>query len=181
MIGEMKREKILLHCCCAPCSTHCIEVLRENYEPILYFYDPNIEPYEEYIKRLDEVRKYSKIVGVELIEGVYDNERWNEFISGYETEPEGGSRCSRCFEFNLSETARKAEELGIRYITTTLTVSPYKNSEKIFKIGHNIVGDGVEFLETNFKKKDGYKKSIELSKRYKLYRQNYCGCRFSKR
>ena len=177
----MGKKKILLHCCCGPCSTSSLERIREEYEPVLYFYNPNIEPFEEYEKRLSEIKKFAKLVDVELIVGEYNNEKWFESVKEFSKEPEGGSRCKRCFEFNLTHVARKAKELSINFFTTTLTVSPYKNSNLIFEIGDSISDNKVSFIKENFKKKDGYKKSIELSKKYNLYRQNYCGCRFSMR
>jgi predicted adenine nucleotide alpha hydrolase (AANH) superfamily ATPase len=174
--------KILLHACCAPCSTTAIETFEKieefkerilsetnNPEITVFFYNPNIEPREEYDKRFNEIKKLCNIKNIKLIEGPYDNYRWNELIKGYENCPEKGERCKICYEMRL----KKTEEIAEEYYTTTLTVSPYKDILKINS--HN----GKKFLQSNFKKKDGYKRSIELSKEYDLYRQNYCGCRFS--
>lgn len=171
-------RKAVLHVCCAPCSTHCIEELRENdLEPILYFYNPNIHPKEEYDKRLEEVKTYAKKTDCELIVGEYDVENWDKEVKGLEDEPEGGKRCIKCFELRLTETAKQG-----RAFTTSLTVSPFKDSNVIIPLGKKIAQQkNVVFLDFNFKKKDGYKKSIELSKENKFYRQNYCGCKYSKK
>lgn len=165
--------KLLLHVCCAPCSTHVIEELKKDYDITLFFYNPNVEPIEEYNKRLKNAEKLAKELDLPLIVGDYDNKEWHDAIKGHEQDKEGGERCNLCFKFRLEKTAELAEEL----FTTTLTVSPYKNHEIINKIGKNI---SENFLESNFKKEDGYKHSIELSKKHNLYRQHYCGCLFSK-
>jgi predicted adenine nucleotide alpha hydrolase (AANH) superfamily ATPase len=175
----MQKEKILIHCCCAPCSTYSVEKIKKEYDPVLYFYNPNIEPIEEYNKRLAEIKRYAEIIDTELIIGEYDNNEWFDFVKEFSDAPEGGNRCKKCFNFNLNATAKKAKELSIKFFTTTLTISSYKNSNMIFKIGNDIADEEIHFISENFKKKDGYKKSVELSKKYKLYRQNYCGCRFS--
>lgn len=171
--------KVLIHTCCAPCSTEVIERLKHE-EIVLFFSDSNIYPKSEYDKRLSYTKKISKKFDVKLLIDNYAHEEWKDFIKGFEEEKEGGARCLKCFEFNLVRTAIKAKELGISNITTTLTISPYKNSKNIFEIGKKLKAEyGIDFLEFDFKKKDGYKKSIEHSKKHNLYRQNYCGCEFS--
>ena len=174
-------KKLLLHSCCGPCSTQVIDVLRKEYDITVYYYNPNIDTLEEYELRLAEQKRFCKEVGIEVIE---DGHRPDDFLSkvkGLEKEREGGARCSVCFAVRLNQTAIKAKELGFELFGTTLTVSPHKNAEVINSIGKSIEEkQGVEFLEGNYKKQDGYKKSIEFSKQYNLYRQNYCGCIFAK-
>jgi hypothetical protein len=174
-------NKILLHCCCAPCSTYVIAKLKETFEVYCYFYGPNIHPEAEYKKRLQEMLEYSAKIGVPCICGGYDTDKWFKAMSGLEHEPEGGKRCFECYRVRLDETAQVAKNMEIRWFTTTLSISPHKNAVKINELGKSIgVQYGVNFLEANFKKQDGFKKSICLSKRAGLYRQNYCGCTFSK-
>ncbi len=170
-----------MHICCAPCATHCINLLKEmGYDVIGFFYNPNIHPAKEYEKRKNELEKLRKYFGIEIIEGEYDVKGWFEKIKGYEKEKEGGKRCEICYKIRLEETAKIARELGIKYFTTTLTISPWKDSRKIFRIGNEISKKyDVKFLEIDFKKNDGFKKSVELSKKFKMYRQKYCGCIFS--
>lgn len=172
--------KILLHVCCAVCSAGAIESLKEGNEVILLFSNSNIYPEKEFEKRLENAKKIAEAYGLELIADEYDHNSWLMFIKGLENEPEKGKRCLKCFEFNLRETAEKAKELGISNFTTTLTISPHKDSKKIFEIGKMIAKeDCINFLDVDLKKKDGFKKSNELAKKYNLYRQNYCGCEFS--
>lgn len=173
--------KLLLHVCCAPCSTHAIEKLQEQYDLTLFFYNPNVEPINEYEKRLQETERFAEALGLPLIVGDYDNIDWHSAVQGLEQEKEGGERCSVCFRFRLRKTAQLAKEKGFDIFTTTLTVSPYKNAEMISKIGKEISQAlEIEFLESDFKKDNGYIHSVELSKQYNLYRQTYCGCLFSK-
>ena len=173
-------KKLLLHSCCAPCSTQVIDVLKEDYDLTIFYSNSNIYPAEEYQKRLAEQKKYVKIVGVDIIEDEYNEEGYLNFIKGLESEKEGGGRCLKCFEYRLRRTAKEAKKLGFDFFGTTLTVSPHKNSLIINQIGNKIgEEEGIPFLEGNYKKQDGYKKSIEFSRKYNLYRQNYCGCRFS--
>lgn len=175
-------KKMLLHSCCGPCSTQVIDVLKKDYDLTIFYFNPNIYPNEEYLKRLEEQKRYAKIVGVEVIDGAYDEKDFLKYIKGLESHPEGGERCSKCFEYRLRETARLAKEKNFDIFSTTLTVSPHKNSKIINEIGERIsIEEGISYFAGDFKKKDGYKKSIEFSKQYNLYRQNYCGCRFSKR
>lgn len=173
--------KILLHTCCGPCATESIERLKaEGYEVILFFPNSNIFPREEWEKRSENAKKISERHNLKLIIENYEHESWLQFASGLDNEPEGGRRCEKCFEFNLTKAAEKARELGIGNFTTTLTISRYKNSKKIFNIARNIAEkSGVNFVDIDFKKQGGYEKSIRLSQELGLYRQNYCGCEFS--
>ncbi len=175
-MGVMKK-KLLLHVCCGPCATHPIVLLREEYSVTMFFANSNIFPEDEYKKRLSEAQRLADICDVEFVEAEYNHAKWLQWISGYESEPEGGERCDKCFEYNLGIAAEFAVENDFDLFTTTLTVSPYKNSEKIFSIGEKL----GPFLAVNLKKKDGYRKGVELSKLYNLYRQDYCGCEFSMR
>jgi predicted adenine nucleotide alpha hydrolase (AANH) superfamily ATPase len=158
----------------------------EGRRPVLYYSNSNICTPEEYEKRLESVRNLAGKTGMELIIDPYDHENWLEAAAGLEDEPEGGRRCARCFRFSLSRTFVKAQELGVRHFTTTLTISPHKNSKLIFSIGLEIAAPqgkppGVQFLEIDFKKQGGFQRSVELSKEHGLYRQNFCGCEFSLR
>ncbi len=151
-----------------------------GYDVIGFFYNPNIHPKKEYERRKMELKKIQNFFNVKILEGNYDVKRWFENVKGLEKEREGGKRCEICYKIRLEETAKKARSLGINVITTTLTVSPWKNSKKIFQIGKSISKEyNVKFLEIDFKKKDGFKKSITFSKILNLYRQKYCGCIFS--
>lgn len=174
-------KKLLLHSCCGPCSTHVIDVLKNDYDLTIFYSNSNIFPIEEYKKRLQEQERYAKIMGIEVIEDEYDEEKYLEFVKGLEDEKEGGKRCKACFEFRLSRAADYAKNNGYDLFSTTLTVSPHKNSAVINEVGQKISKEkGIEFLAESFKKQDGYKKSVEIAKKYNLYRQNYCGCRFSR-
>ncbi|MFH1802446.1 MAG: epoxyqueuosine reductase QueH [archaeon] len=175
--------KILLHVCCGPCSTAVIEQLQEEGHSLtLFFPNSNIYPREEWEKRLENARKIALLHDLKLVVDEYDHEAWRDFISGLEAEPQGGARCLKCFEFNLTRTAERACELGIENFTTTLSVSRYKNSSRVFSVGREIGGKfGVKFVEEDFKKKGGFEKSNVLSKEFGLYKQNYCGCEFSAR
>lgn len=175
-------KKLLLHSCCGPCSTWVIEVLKRDYDLTIFYTNSNIYPHSEYQKRLEEQKRYAKIVGIDVIEDVYDEKEFLQFVKGLEFEKEGGERCKKCFEFRLKRTAKFAKENNFEVFSTTLTVSPHKNFEIINQIGKEIADmNHLEFLEGNFKKQNGYKNSIEISKKYDIYRQNYCGCRFSLR
>ena len=173
------KPKLLLHSCCGPCSTTVIERLKDHFDITIIYYNPNIEPYEEYIKRKEEQIRLCNILGVNIMDCDYDNESFKKMVLGKESEKEGGLRCFSCYELRLRKTAKLATNFD--YFTTTLTVSPYKNSNKINEIGLKLQEEyGVKYLVSDFKKKEGYKKSIELSKKYNLYRQNFCGCIYSK-
>jgi predicted adenine nucleotide alpha hydrolase (AANH) superfamily ATPase len=172
--------RLLLHICCAPCSTEVTRRLASDYEITGFFYNPNIHPREEYGVRLTEHERFSKEIGINYIEGDYDPETWFERTRGFENEPEGGKRCQACFALRLEETAKLAEEKGFDVFTTTLTLSPHKNARLINSIGKRIGQDyGVRFLFADFKKKDGFKHSLDLSREHNLRRQNYCGCVYS--
>lgn len=177
-----KKPKLLLHSCCAPCSTACIEKLKDYFDLTIFYYNPNIDTFEEYQKRLSEQIKYCESLGIKVIGEEYQKELFLSAVSGKEEEKEGGSRCEICFFLRLKETANKAKKENFEYFATTLTVSPLKNATVINEIGQEIEKKiGVKYLPTDFKKGGGYLRSIELSKENGLYRQNYCGCEFSKR
>ncbi len=170
--------EILLHACCAPCATASIQRLQEDgRDVVLYFANSNIDTPDEFARRLDNVVKLAENLNLPLHVDEYDHAAWLEQIRGLEDEPEKGLRCEKCFAFNLGRSAQKAKELGIKNFTTTLTISPHKPARKIFEIGAGFEG----YVEYDFKKKDGFKRSIELSREHELYRQNYCGCEFSRR
>ncbi len=183
-IPSGERPRLLLQCCCAPCSSSVLKALTAHFRVLIYFYNPNIHPADEYEKRLQQFDKLLKGADycrdVQMIEASYDPAAFFEAAKGLEGEPEGGARCTECFRLRLSETAKKAKELDCDYFTTTLTVSPHKNAALLNEIGEAL-GEkyGVPFLPSDFKKKEGYKQSIQLSKTFDLYRQNYCGCVFS--
>lgn len=172
-----ENRRVLLHVCCAPCSTAAIERLtREGFGITLLFSNSNIHPVEEYGKRLAEARRFSEMRKLELLEDVYDHQAWLDHIQGYEQEPERGARCLKCFEYNLQRTAAWAQKTGCGSFTSTLTVSRHKSSRDIFSIGSHLPG----FLAMDFKKQDGYSRSLQLSRELALYRQDYCGCEFSR-
>jgi hypothetical protein len=184
----VSKEKLLLHSCCGPCSTAVIERLADDFDITVFYYNPNITDKDEYEHRkAEEIRfiaEYSEKTGhsIAFIEGDYDPEEYYKAAKGLEQEREGGARCSECFRLRLMKTALLAKEKGFDLFDTTLTVSPYKNYDVISAIASDISEKtGVRYLSGNYKKKDGYKRSIELSKEYGLYRQHYCGCEFSKR
>lgn len=177
-----EKKKLLLHSCCGPCSTACIERLKEYFYITVIYYNPNIEPYEEYMHRKEEQKRILDILKIDYLDSDYSNEIFRAKTKYLANEPEGGSRCSVCFGIRLKYTAEQAKKLNFDYFTTTLTVSPHKNSDIINKIGHAIEKNiGIPFLYADFKKREGYKRSIELARKYELYRQNYCGCQYSKR
>ena len=186
-IKEKKsKPKLLLHSCCAPCSSYVIEYLTNYFDITIFYYNPNISPYNEYLKRKEEqirlIREINKSNKLDITYCDYDNEVYERKIKGLEEEPERGKRCSVCFRLRLSETVKEAKRLNYDYFATTLTLSPYKDSKLINKIGLELEDEfNVKYLVSDFKKKNGYKRSIELSKKYNLYRQNYCGCKYSKR
>lgn len=176
---------LLLHSCCAPCSSYVLEYLGEAFYIYDFFYNPNITNEEEYSHRKEEMKRFLKefpdVKNVEMVESPYDPERYLDMVKGYETCKEGGKRCEICFAMRLEESAKQAKELGCDFFATTLTISPLKNAERINEIG-TAIGEkyGIAYLPSDFKKKNGYKRSVELSAEYELYRQNYCGCEFSK-
>ena len=190
IIENNKREHILpsllIHACCAPCSSACLEYLNPYFKITVFYYNPNISPRSEFDKRMKEEKRLIESMpfenSVDMIEGTYDHKDFLEIANGLEDCPVGGERCFKCYRLRLEETACLAKEMGFDYFCTTLSVSPLKNAEKINEIGYETAQKyGVSWLPSDFKKKEGYKRSIELSKQYDLYRQNFCGCAFSKR
>ena len=173
-----EKVKILIHACCAPCSSEVLNELKQHADITIYYYNPNTYPYEEYIKRYDEFNKLP--YSFDIINEEYNEQEYLDFVNGYTHLKEGSLRCYKCYELRLKQTAKKAKELGFDYFTTTLSISPYKNSKWINELGFKFSEEyNVKFMYSDFKKNDGYKKSIVLSKEYNLYRQEYCGCRFS--
>ena len=177
---------LLLHACCAPCSSAVLERLGDYFEISIFYYNPNITDEDEYYKRIEEVKRLIDSVSckypIYLIEGKYEPEKFWKMAKGLEEEPERGRRCYQCYKLRVEETARIAEELHFSYFCTTLTLSPHKNSSWINEIGEELNSKyESHYLYSDFKKKNGYKRSIELSKKYQLYRQDYCGCVYSKR
>lgn len=169
---------ILLHVCCGPCSTASIErLIDEGWQPVLYFANSNVYPQTEHALRYEQLLKVASLHGLTVIEEEYDHDRWLNFIAGYESESEGGGRCSRCFAYNLAQASAKARQLGIEHFTTTLSVSRFKKSSQIFEVGSEFAG----FEPIDFKKKGGFERSTQRSKELGLYRQHYCGCEFSMR
>ena len=176
------KPKLLLHVCCAPCATYPIKLLQEEYEVELLFYNSNIQPEEEYRARLKEARQYAHKLGVKLHELDYDADMWFRAVRGLESEPEGGCRCEVCYRIRLGRTARFAVAGGFDKFTTTLSISPHKDTRAINKIGRMIGGMYMlDFYAADFKKNDGFKKSTQMSEESGLYRQNYCGCVYSKK
>lgn len=181
-------KTLLLHSCCAPCSSYVLEYLSEYFSITLFYYNPNIYPSEEYEKRVDEQENLIKEINkkiknkISFIEGKYDSDRFYEMARGLENVKEGGERCFKCYELRLREAALLAKQLKFDYFTTTLSISPMKNARKLNEIGERLAAEyNITHLTSDFKKKNGYKRSIELSKEYNLYRQDYCGCVFSAR
>ncbi len=174
-------KKMLLHSCCAPCSTAVIDVLKDDYQLTIFYYNPNIDTDEEYRHRLEEQKRYCHMLGIEVIEEGHNSEDFLSKVVGLEDQPEGGARCPVCFKLRLARTAQRAKKDGFDCFGTTLSVSPHKNADELNAVGKAVEKEEeIEFIEGNYKKKDGYKKSIILSKEFGLYRQNYCGCKFSK-
>lgn len=191
---QNKGKRLFLHSCCAPCSSYVLEYLRKFFAITVFYYNPNITEQEEYFKRVEEQKR---LIGefnrqlkegedvdaypIEIIEGDYQRELFFDSVKGLENCKEGGERCFVCYELRLRETAKRAKKLQADYFTTTLTISPLKNAAKLNEIGERLAQEhSVPFLPSDFKKKNGYQRSIELSKEYDLYRQDYCGCIYSK-
>ena len=168
-------KRLLLHVCCGPCATYPVETLRLQFEITLFFSNSNISPDSEYHKRLQHARDLSDACHVPLVEDLRDHNAWLRHVAGMEEEPERGKRCEKCFDFSLRRTARYAGDHEFDLFTTTLTISPHKDSLQIFRVGEKL----GPFLAVDLKKKDGFKRSLELSKKLGLYRQTYCGCEFS--
>lgn len=186
LVEQQYRPKLLIHSCCAPCSSYVLEYLSKYFEITIFYYNPNIYPEEEYIRRVEEQKQLIHAMPLELTihfcKGNYQPSQYYQAVKGLEGEPEGGERCFVCYELRLREAAFLAQEGGYDYFTTTLSISPHKKSEKLNEIGNKLAVEfGVSYLPSDFKKRNGYKRSIELSKEYDLYRQDYCGCIFSMR
>ena len=184
--AEQRVPSLLIHSCCAPCSSYVLEYLSEYFKITVFYYNPNIYPESEYTKRIAEQQKLIRDMEfrypVSFLAGKYDKEKFYEMAAGMENLKEGGARCMKCYELRLSEAAGQAAAGGFDYFTTTLSISPMKNAQKLNEIGLRVGEEyGVKYLVSDFKKKNGYKRSIELSKEYGLYRQDYCGCEFSMR
>lgn len=180
--------RLLLHSCCAPCSSYVLEYLRPFFKITVFYYNPNISMNEEYRKRVAEQKRLIEAYNeksshpIDIIEGDYEPEEFFSAVKGLENCPEGGERCFSCYEMRIRKTSQKAFAEQYDYFATTLTISPLKNAAKINEIGERIAGEcGISWLPSDFKKRDGYKRSIELSKEYDLYRQDYCGCIYSKK
>ena len=177
------RPDLLLHVCCAPCSSYVQEYLSDHFDITLFFYNPNMDTIEEYEHRSMELERLVDEAGFssEIVICRYDPESFDIIASGLEKEPEGGSRCKKCYELRMRRAAKYAAEHGFDYFTTTLSISPYKNAEWINEIGEKLAGEyNIKHLPSDFKKRNGYKRSVELSGEYNLYRQDYCGCRMSR-
>lgn len=178
---------LLLHVCCAPCATYCLTQLTDCFDVTLYYSNDNIMPQAEWQKRLDELHRLVEIVNrnkanarpVKLVTRSYDVQRFLQAAKGFENQPEGGLRCTKCFELRLGDAADFAAQNGFDYFATTLTVSPYKNSQLLNEIGNRVQTPNLKWLPTDFKKRDGYRQSIRLCEQYGIYRQHYCGCSFS--
>lgn len=190
---SQKTKTLYLHSCCAPCSSYVLEYLSTYFEITVFYYNPNISFREEYIKRVEEQKRLiaafnekaaageRKAYPILIEEGDYEPQRFYELARGLEDCPEGGERCFRCFDLRLRETADRAAKRGFDYFGTTLTISPLKNAQKLNEIGQKLGEEyGISWLPSDFKKKNGYKRSVELSEEYGLYRQDYCGCVYSK-
>ena len=177
-----RKPALLLHSCCGPCSSAVLERLREHFRVTVFYYNPNIEPEEEYLHRRAEQQRLLGILGaVEWLECEYDHAAFEAFAPQMADEPEGGKRCLACFAMRLNETARQAKTHGFEYFTTTLSVSPHKNADNVNRAGEEAARQtGVKYLYADFKKKNGYLRSLQLSAEYELYRQDYCGCLYSK-
>ena len=183
-VSKSRVPRLLLHSCCAPCSSYVLEYLSRYFSLTVFYYNPNIYPPREYGKRVQEQKRLVEALPVihplTLQEGTYEPDRFFDLARGYEQMPEGGERCLRCFRLRLEEAAKAARDGAYDYFTTTLTISPLKNAAKLNEIGEEAGAlYGVKHLPSDFKKKNGYKRSIELSREYDLYRQNYCGCIYS--
>lgn len=189
IIKKLEEEKrvptLLLHSCCAPCSSYVLEYLSNYFSITVFYYNPNISPESEYTKRIWEqqmlIDKLPAKHPVTFVAGPYDSDRFYDMARGLEREKEGGERCFRCYELRLREAAEMAKKAEFDFFTTTLSISPLKNAQKLNEIGMRLAEEyGVAYLPSDFKKKNGYKRSVELSKEYGLYRQDYCGCVFSR-
>ena len=183
---QVEVKKLLLHSCCAPCSSACLEKLTPYFDITILYYNPNIEPYEEYLKRKEEeirfINEFPHHNKIDILDCDYNHDEFIKIAKGLEDEPERGKRCLKCYNLRMEYTAKKAKDLGYDYFATTLTLSPLKDSQVINSIGYAISKRiDISYLPSDFKKQNGYQRSIELSREYNLYRQNFCGCIYSKR
>ena len=189
IISEISEKNItptlLLHSCCAPCSSYVLTYLAEYFKITVFYYNPNIYPESEYAYRVNEVKRLIEELSVKnkisFIEGEYNPDLFFETVKGLENEKEGGERCFKCYDMRIKEASEIAKKNGFDYYTTTLSISPHKNAEKLNEIGEKYADENTRHLPSDFKKKNGFKESVRLSEKYNLYRQNYCGCVFSKR
>lgn len=174
------KPRMLLHACCAPCSSSVVERLQDDYAVTVFYYNPNIHPQREYLLRRDELVQWCGELGLPLIVAEYDPASWDQQVAGYEKELERGERCTHCYRMRLERTAREAVARGFDLFTTVLSISPHKDAERINRLGQDVAEqfDSV-FYQADFKKKGGFQRSLELSKQWGFYRQNYCGCRYS--
>lgn len=183
---EKSDPTLLLHACCAPCSSACLERLGDTFKITILYYNPNIDNEDEYNKRLEELHKFISMFKtkneIKIIDGRYDTNEFKSIVLGLEEEPERGKRCYKCYKLRMEETAKVADKLGFDYFATTLSLSPHKNTNWINEIGEDLDKEyNTKYLYSDFKKHEGYKRSIELSHEYNLYRQDYCGCIYSKK
>lgn len=173
-------KKLLLHVCCAPCASYVIKLLQADYDITAYFYNPNIYPDEEYDRRFLEVKRYLVKIKLPFISEAYDQENWFNLVKGHENDPEKGDRCTICYKMRLEKTVQYAKENGFDLFATDLSISPHKDAKRINKIGKELEEKhGIKFLKADFKKQEGFKKSLIISKEEGFYRQDYCGCIYS--
>ena len=183
--ADGRRPRLLLHSCCAPCSSFVLERLMDAFDLTVFYYNPNIAPWEEFLRRVEEQRRLIDAMPherpIDVIQGEYDDRAFYELARGHEQDPEGGERCTACFRLRLGKTAEMAAQGGFDYFTTTLSISPLKDAQRLNAIGAALSAEtGVPYLFSDFKKKNGYKRSCELSAQYGLYRKDYCGCIYSR-
>ncbi len=180
-----KAPTLFLHSCCAPCSSYCLEYLSDFFSITVFYYNPNIYPDEEYYKRVEEQKKFIELFPaknkISFTEGSFDKDKFYQTVKGMENLPESGLRCFACYELRLREACEYAKKGNFDYFTTTLSISPLKNADKLNEIGERLADEySIKYLPSDFKKKNGYKRSVEISRRYGMYRQDYCGCIYSK-
>lgn len=174
------KPRLLLHACCAPCSSSVVERLQQGYDLTLFYYNPNIHPQAEYQIRCDEIIRWCQRIELPLIVAEYNPEAWHHTVQGYEHEPERGQRCTLCYRLRLTHSANRAKQDGFDLFTTVLSISPHKDADRINQIGDQLAKEvGVAFYQANFKKQGGFQRSLEISKEQGFYRQNYCGCHYS--
>jgi len=182
MIHNDEKPSLLLHVCCAPCGTHPIRLLRDTFNVTAFFCNPNIHPKSEHDTRVEEIHRLARSWGFPLLFNKDDIQEWFQLIKGHESDPEGGKRCDICYRMRLQKTAETAVQNGMTRFTTTLSISPHKSAEKLNRIGNEVAKQfHLQFVEANFKKQNGFKISCDLSREEHLYRQNYCGCVYSRR